>query len=100
MFRTMRTRDPAAPLWSGRPAFRVNDRYIRWPGAGAGLPNIQPGDGPADEHPLNFARALKNREDLGGHGKSHRHTRVGLPIALCMGAPLPFFLYWLHERDA
>jgi hypothetical protein len=24
------------------------------------------------------------------HGKSHRHTRAGLPIAVRMGAPLPF----------
>jgi hypothetical protein len=73
------------PPWNG-PALRVNDGYIRrsW------LTNVQSSHGPPDDHPLDFARALKNGEDFGGHGKSHRHTRAGLPIAVRMGVPLPF----------
>lgn len=31
--------------------------------------------------------AVEDREDLGVHGKSHRHTRAGLPIAVRMVGP-------------
>jgi len=39
-----------------RPAFRVNDRYIRR----SDLPDVQPSQRPPDDHPLDFARSLKN----------------------------------------
>jgi len=29
------------------------------------LPHVKPGDGPADDHPLDFQRALENREARG-----------------------------------
>jgi hypothetical protein len=36
------------------------------------LPDVQPGDGPADEHPLDFRRALENGEDTSGQGSFRR----------------------------
>jgi hypothetical protein len=74
--------------WTG-PSSRVHDRYIRWPGAELGLANVEPGDRAPDQHPLDLRRALEDREDPGGHWKSHRYTRAGPPIALRMGILMP-----------
>ena len=41
------------------------------------LPNVQPGDRAPDQHPLNFARALKNREDPSGTGSLRRSAAYG-----------------------
>src|SRR5487761_1572671 len=59
------------------------------------LANVQSGDRPADEHALDFAGALKNREDLGVHGKSHRHTRAGLMLTVL---PRPT-RSWVHDDE-
>ena len=37
-----------------------------------GLANVQPSDRPADEHPLDLARALEDREADGGAGSFRR----------------------------
>jgi hypothetical protein len=58
------------------------------------LTNIEPGDRAPDQHPLDLRRALEDREDPGVHGKSHRHTRAGLPIAVRMGYRCPFHAFY------
>jgi UDP:flavonoid glycosyltransferase YjiC (YdhE family) len=47
---------PGDPRYSrgDPPVLREHDRYIRWPGAALSLANVQPGDGPPDQHPLDF----------------------------------------------
>ena len=49
---------------AGRHLPRVNDRYI----PRSALPNVQPGDRPTDDHPLDLARPLEDREDHGLRG--------------------------------
>jgi hypothetical protein len=58
------TRDRPDPLRTAdRLVFQVYVRCIRWPGAELGLSHVQPGDRPADQHPLDLARALEDGED-------------------------------------
>jgi len=59
--RTMRSRAGAPTReWNGPPP-RVNTGYIR----SSELSNVQSRHRPPDDHPLDFARALEDREDLG-----------------------------------
>jgi hypothetical protein len=43
------------------------------------LPDVQPGDRPTHDHPLNFARSLKNGEDPDGTGSLRRSAACGPP---------------------
>ena len=45
---------------------------------------------PADNHPVDFRCALKNGEDLGGHGKSHRHAHAAPDSPSGWGSHCPF----------
>jgi hypothetical protein len=56
-----------------RPFARVHNRYMR----SSGLPNVQPGDRAADQHPLDLRRALEDREDPGGRGSFRRSAACG-----------------------
>src|ERR1035441_2100342 len=62
--------------WNGPPP-QVNDRYIRR----SGLPYVQSSHSPPDDHPLNFARALKNREDLRVPVPALHRVLAGVPVA-------------------
>src|SRR5580693_1668175 len=61
MIRTNGTREAAAPLCRGT-ARTTRDTPIK---RQVRLSNVQSSHGPPDDHPLNFARSLKDREDLG-----------------------------------
>jgi len=41
------------------------------------LPNVQPGDRPPDDHPLDLRRSLEDGEDLGGTGSLRRSAACG-----------------------
>jgi hypothetical protein len=43
------------------------------------LPNIEPGDRPPDDHPLDLRRALEDSEDLGGRGSFSRSAACEAP---------------------
>ncbi len=58
---TMRTRERAAPLPSRAARFPCDEPVKPQ----VKLANIQPRHGPADQHPLDFAGALEDGEDLG-----------------------------------
>src|SRR6201996_6487176 len=57
----------------GRAASRVHDRYIR----SSALPNVQPGDRPPDQHPLDLARPLEDGEDPSSTGSLPRSAACG-----------------------
>src|SRR6201996_6276728 len=50
---------PAPPMWTAGSAGASGS------GLYAALADVQPGDGPPDQHPLDLRRALEDREDLG-----------------------------------
>jgi hypothetical protein len=62
-----------------RLVFQVYVRCIRWPGAELGLANVEPGDRAADQHPLDFARGLEDREDPVRRGSFRRSAACMRP---------------------
>jgi hypothetical protein len=73
---TKTTREGAAPLPRGTTHLRCSTSakpQVR-------LPNVQPGDRPPDQHPLDFRRALEDREDLRGKGSG---TGIPAPTLTC-----------------
>jgi hypothetical protein len=66
----VRPETPPAPYMIGMSAGR---------GAEVSLPNVQPGDRPPDEHPLDFRRALEDSEDPGGRDSFRSSAACRLP---------------------
>lgn len=53
------------------------EEFVEAPEEGMALPDVEPGDGAPDEHPLDLRRALEDREDHGLRGSLYRPAACG-----------------------